>query len=328
MSEERIEVSVIVPSYNGGAVLEDCIDSLLAQRCDRSYEIIVAASADDAAGLPRPRHEDRLRVLDWVGRVPAAVARNRGAAAARGELLAFCDADVLADRNWLEQLCAASAGTFAVAGAVRNGTPFSRAGTIEYLVEFFDFHPARPPRTAWQGATCNLLLPRALWQEYGPFPEDMGGCEDTLLTVAIRDAGRLRFSPDAVISHRNRTRLRTVLAHQFELGRFTARLGRRGPCRLRFLVRYTPLAPVAAGGRVVSLFARVAAWTPADLPKTLRLLPGIVAAFTAWGAGLGFEGATLDWRALRGRRSPLTNSSVPIARVARAATSEERQPLG
>lgn len=321
-------VSVVVPAYNGGPMLEDCIDSLLTQRFDRPYEVIIGASADNPSDLPRQRDDQRLTVLGWVGRVPAAAARNRGAAAARGELLAFCDADVLADPDWLQRLCDASRGELAVAGAVRNGTPGSRAGTIEYLVEFFDLHPARPVRTAWHGATCNLAVPRGLWEQHGPFPEDMGGGEDTLLTVALRRAGVFRFAPLAVITHRNRTRLRTVLAHQFELGRFTARLGRRSPYRLRFLVRYTPLAPVAAGGRVVSLLARVAAWTPAELPRTLLLLPGLVAAFAAWGAGLGFEGALLDGRALRERARALTSAGAPTPRAPAESPGDGAPPPG
>jgi len=312
-SDARPVVSVVVPAYNGGAMLEDCIDALLAQRFDEPYEVVIAASADEPSLLPRERDDDRLVVLRWPGRVPAAVARNRGAAAARGDLLAFCDADVLADPNWLRTLCRAARDGSAVAGAVRNGTPASTAGTIEYLVEFFDLHPARPPETVWHGATCNLLVPRDLWEANGPFPEDMGGGEDTLLTVALRRAGRFRFSPDALITHRNRTRLLTVLAHQYELGRFTARLGRRSPYRLRFLVRYSPLAPVAAAGRTVSLLARVAAWTPADLPRVLRLLPGITLAFAAWGAGLGIEGAILDARALARRVRPAGSRAAATA---------------
>jgi hypothetical protein len=127
----------------------------------------------------------------------------------------------------------------------------------------------------------------------------MGGGEDTLLTVAARQMGRFRFAPAATITHRNRTSLPVVLSHQKELGRFTAHLGRRSPYKLRPLVRYSPLAPVAAMLRVVSLYARVAAWTPRELARAIRLLPMVVAAFAAWGAGLFSEGVRLDVAALR-----------------------------
>jgi len=272
--------------------------------------VIVCVSADTEDGLPELDRHPCLRVLTHVPRLSAAEARNRGAAEARGQVLAFTDADVEADQRWLAELAAGVADRRCVAGAVRNGTPDSGPGTVEYLVEFLDLHPARPPRTAWHGATCNLAMPRELWDELGPYPEDMGGCEDTLLTVAARGRGRFAFRPSALVTHHNRTDLGVVLAHQRELGRFTARLGRRSPYKLRPLVRYSPLAPLAAVGRVVSLYARVAAWAPRDLARAVRLAPMVVAAVAAWGAGLLSEGLRLDLAAVRSvasgsRRDPV-----------------------
>lgn len=300
---DPLDVSVIVPAYRAERTLARCVRSLLDQRFDGSFEVIVCVSADDEEGLPDLDEDPALRVLTNVPRLGAAAARNRAATQARGRLLVFTDADVEADPGWLTALAAAAAGGACVAGAVRNGTPGSGPGTVEYLVEFLDLHPRRPVRTAWHGATCNLAVPRDLWEELGPYPEDMGGGEDTVLTVAARRRGRFVFAPDAVITHHNRTDLRVVLAHQRELGRFTAHVGRRSPYKLRPLVRYAPLAPVAVAGRVVSLYARVAAWMPRELPRALRLSPAVVAAFAAWGVGLLGEGLRLDLAALRARRA-------------------------
>lgn len=291
-----VDASVIVPAYRAGTTLGACVEHLLCQRFAGSYEVIVAVSADDDDQLPRLPSDPRLKVLSHVPRLSAAAARNRGAAAAGGRMLAFTDADVMAPDGWLATLTAAAedAPGCAVAGAVTNGTPASAVGTTEYLVQFLDLSPGRPASTAWHGATCNLLLPQELWESHGPFPEDMDGGEDTLLTVRLRGEGRFRFAPDAAVAHMNRTRLATVLRHQYEFGIFSARLARRSPLRMRFLTRFSPLAPVAAAGRVVSLYARVAAWTPSRLPRALRLLPLVAVCFGAWGWGLVLEGARLD----------------------------------
>lgn len=294
-----IAASVIVPAYRASATIDRCVQSLLNQRFDGTYEVIVSASADVDAGLPDLAPHPNLTLLTHVPRLSAARARNRGVAAARGHLLAFTDADVEVDPGWLGELMRATAQGDCVAGAVCNGTPGSDAGTVEYLVEFFDLHPDRPASSAWHGATCNLAVPRDLWEELGPFPEDMGGGEDTLLTVAAARRSRFSFAPSARVTHHNRTDLAVVLAHQRELGRFTAHLGRRSPYKLRPLVQYSPLAPVATVGRVLSLYLRVARWTPRELPRTLRLSPLVVAAIVAWGSGLLAEGIRLDGRALR-----------------------------
>ena len=85
-------VSVIIPAYNAGRTIDAALQSVFAQTF-RSFEIIVVddGSTDDTAD----------RVEAWGSRVmlhrqknagPAA-ARNRAIASARGEFLAFLDAD-------------------------------------------------------------------------------------------------------------------------------------------------------------------------------------------------------------------------------------------
>lgn len=304
MGTKDASVSVVVPAYRAERTLARCVDSLLAQDYDGDLEVIVVASADRDDGLPRLGSDPRVRVVTHVPRLGAAAARNRGVGAARGTLIAFTDADVVVPPGWLRALVSAAGdGTRCIAGSVRNGTPESAAGTAEYLVEFLDLHPGRPPRTAWHGATCNLLVPRSLWERYGPFPEDMGGGEDTLMTVQARSDGRFAFAPGACVNHLNRTRLRDVVAHQYGVGRFTAHLGRRSSYKLRPLVRYTALAPVAAAARVVSIYARALAWMRGARLRSLALLPLVVTCLTAWGAGLTVEGLRIDRRARQEARA-------------------------
>lgn len=299
MALGAVEVSVVVPAYGAGRTIGRCVESLVNQD-HHDFEVVVVASADRENDLPALDDHPRLRVLTSVPRLGAAAARNRGVAASAGRLVAFTDADVVAPPGWLAALVDASDhGRRVVAGAVRNGTPESAAGTAEYLVEFLDLHPARPPRTAWHGATCNLLVPRALWERYGPFPEDLGGGEDTLLTVRARGEGQFAFAPAADVTHLNRTRVLEVVAHQYGIGKFTAHLGRLGPYKLRPLVRYTALAPLAAAGRVVSIYARVIGWMRGSRLRAAAVFPFVVACMTAWGAGLAVEGRRLDRRARR-----------------------------
>ena len=292
----RPAVSVVIPAYRAGRTLPGCLDAVLAQDVDVAYEVVLVLSADHERELGTLPDSDRLRVIRHVPRLPAAVARNRGVAAAAGDTLAFLDADAIPQRTWLRALLA-TGGDGVVAGAIENGTPGSPVGTAEYAVAFLDLRPSQ--RRTWHGATCNLLVPRVLWEQYGPFPEDMLGGEDTYLTAQAWRDGRLRFAADAVVTHFNRTRFREVVAHQHTYGRFTAQLGRRGsPYRYGVLVRHTVLAPIAGLGRTVAVLARAAAalptWTMA------RALPTIIACVAAWTAGLAREGARLD-RAGSGR---------------------------
>jgi glycosyltransferase involved in cell wall biosynthesis len=99
------EISVVIPTYNRLDTLRHVIPSLLRQdlRADR-YEIIVADSnsndgtAEFLAGVsaeyPRVRHLPG----PYTGR---AMARNAGIEAARGELVMFTDADIIASGDLL-----------------------------------------------------------------------------------------------------------------------------------------------------------------------------------------------------------------------------------
>jgi len=89
-----VQVSVIVPTHNRLGYLRECLASVEAQTCP-PFEIIVVddGSADGTVEwLQDTRPEVRVILQENLG--PGA-ARNRGAAEARGEYLAFLDSDDL-----------------------------------------------------------------------------------------------------------------------------------------------------------------------------------------------------------------------------------------
>ncbi len=95
-------VSVIIPTYNYGRFLRDAIDSALAQTY-RPIEVIVVddGSTDDTPQV-LATYGERIRVIRQDNRGVGA-ARNSGAAAARGEYLAFLDSDDILKPQSLER---------------------------------------------------------------------------------------------------------------------------------------------------------------------------------------------------------------------------------
>ena len=101
-------VTVIVPVRNGARTLPEQFEALAAQRYDGAWELIVAdnGSTDTTLAVCASWTDrlPRLRVVDASERAGSSHARNVGASAANGELLAFCDADDVVDESWLQAI--------------------------------------------------------------------------------------------------------------------------------------------------------------------------------------------------------------------------------
>ena len=92
-------LSIVVPTYNRQRILSRTLPSLLGQQgVEGKYEVIVVVDGSTDGTLEmlnRPGWGTRLRVMTQSHRGLAA-ARNRGATAARGEILLFLDDDMMA----------------------------------------------------------------------------------------------------------------------------------------------------------------------------------------------------------------------------------------
>ncbi|MBI5584173.1 MAG: glycosyltransferase family 2 protein [Deltaproteobacteria bacterium] len=93
VSSSPPQVSVIIPTFNRGALTARAVASVLAQtRPPQEILVIDDGSSDDTGNLLNERFGDRIRYLRQANRGPGA-ARNRGVREARSELVAFLDSD-------------------------------------------------------------------------------------------------------------------------------------------------------------------------------------------------------------------------------------------
>jgi glycosyltransferase involved in cell wall biosynthesis len=138
-------VSVIVPNYNSGHGLGAQLLALAGQGYAGNLEVIIPdnGSHDGSAraAIDWALDVTAVRVIDASGRRGPGAARNGGVRAARGDFLAFCDADDVASPTWLRELVRSSAGVDLVGGRLEG----DRLNTED--VAF-----------VWDGAATGLLV--------------------------------------------------------------------------------------------------------------------------------------------------------------------------
>ena len=200
----RIDVSVIVPARGGHNLLARCLRALAAQRgFENRFEIIVV---DDGSVQPlKPlaeEHGGRCITQEPLG--PAA-ARNAGARAAKGEILAFTDSDCAPVESWLQNLTAPFEDPETV-GA--KGTYASeQAGRVPRFVQ--QEYEAKYRRMARQASidfidTYSAAYRRDVFLENGGFDTafPVPSVEDQELSFRLARKGyRLVFAPQAVVVH-------------------------------------------------------------------------------------------------------------------------------
>lgn len=191
--------SVIIPAHNAGLTIRKSLAALARQATEDPFEVIVVddGSSDDTIAEVEAAPLE-VTLLRQHKQGPGA-ARNLGARAAAGEVLAFTDADCVPGPDWLAAGLEAVAVADLVQGAVRPDPAVKRLP--------FD-------RTVWVTGErglyecASLFVRRELFESVGGFEDLLGArvgkqlAEDTWLGWRLRRAGaRTAFSPGAQVDH-------------------------------------------------------------------------------------------------------------------------------
>jgi glycosyltransferase involved in cell wall biosynthesis len=219
-------ISVVLPVRDGLPWLDDQLRALASQQCDEPWEVVVAdnGSRDASVALARvwAQRCEAIRVVDASATAGPAAARNVGVRAARGELLAFCDADDVVQPGWL-RACAAALGDADVV-----------AGTFD-LSSLNDGPAADPSPAATSqlgflpaGLAANLAVRRDAWSAVGGFSEELAVGEDIDLCWRLQLEGfRFAVTPAAVVAKRERGELGALFRRALAFGRCGPLLYRR-----------------------------------------------------------------------------------------------------
>ena len=229
-------VSVIIPAKNSQVTIKKCLDSLLNSGCT-AYELIVIndGSTDETEKILSGYNNIKVLKTEGVG---PSKARNIGIAQARGEFIAFTDADCIAGNNWLEELLKGFlddkvAGVGGSQKSPEDDTEFGKR--VQEFFSIFGFaseyvKAGAGIRQTNHNPSCNSIYRKAVLIEAGGFMESLWPGEDVELDYRIKKKGyRFIFNPAAVVFH----------YRSADINKFSAMMFRYGKSQ-GFLVRCTP----------------------------------------------------------------------------------------
>ena len=255
-------ISVVVITGNRCALLQKCLAGLNAQQPIQPDEIIVVdQNSTDGTQTwlaEASRKNPRIHVLTTPD--PSANGkRNRGAALAHSDLIAFLDDDAVPDPDWCHALIKAfeNPESAIVTGAVHPLTP----GFPQTLRQ--SPHPRlwKPgflnKLLVWRcGVSANMAVRRSIFNQLGGFDPEvglgspLGGCGDEvdLFLRFLRAGYSIYYTPDAIVRHHQSSlpddRRRRAHSYYFGVAAVVRRKFTRDPAALAMI----PLRLVHSAG--------------------------------------------------------------------------------
>ena len=243
---EQPKVSVIVCSYNGGQTLEACLSSL--KKIDYpDYEVIVV---DDGS---TDNTKEILSHHPWVKAIHQtnhglSVARNVGATASTGDIIAYTDSDCMADPDWLFYLV----GTLLSGDYAGVGGPNISPPAENWHQACVAAAPGGPSHVLLTDVVaehipgCNMAFHRWAFDRIGGFdPEYRKAGDDVDFCWRLQQENLvIAFSPSAIVWHYRRFTLKAFRKQQEGYGEAESLL------RFKHLIFFGPTGTAKWKGQV------------------------------------------------------------------------------
>jgi glycosyltransferase involved in cell wall biosynthesis len=220
-------ISVIVPTRNNSATILDLLRSIYEQSYPDFEVILIDSSTDGTAELASKHYPIRVVREKRLG---LNVARNTSVRYSRGSILAFIDADSVADRNWLLALLKhfSNAEVGAVGGSIfaqeaesllidyqeNTRFPFKPKFKDVNIIDSSNFHKHRFP------VGGNMALRRSIFNKVKTFDSSFVYAADEFdfLWRVVKAGFKIVVTPEAVVHGGHVSGVRKVLYLYYRLG--------------------------------------------------------------------------------------------------------------
>lgn len=211
--------SIIIPTYNGKALLATCLDALRGQTypAGRCEVIVVDDASSDGTVEHLAAAYPEVRVVALARNSGFIAACNTGVAAAGGEIVVLLNNDTAAEPGWLEALVAALVEHPQAGSAASKMLLFDRRDTLHTAGDLMGKNGIPRNRGVWEEdigqydqdrwvfGPCGgaAAYRRAAWQQAGGFdPALWMYMEDVDLAWRLQRLGwRSIYAPEARVYH-------------------------------------------------------------------------------------------------------------------------------
>jgi GT2 family glycosyltransferase/peptidoglycan/xylan/chitin deacetylase (PgdA/CDA1 family) len=291
--------SIIVPTYQRKPLVTALMDTLRTIDYEGRWDVIVVVdgSTDGTAAALRTLHCPFPLTIVEQPNCGLAAAKDRGASAARGDVLLFLDDDMSFRSDILDQYAAVFASCAGAASGDITLKPSSVAGfaaeeMAEWLARRSRVLRAAGALSPFEVCGGNLAVKREFYEQVGGFDPRYTsgggyGCDDVDLAIRLTEAGcDIKACPGALVeqvydigprqiigrtSRRAAAELRFVRRHPAFAGEIRA-MRRADAWRTRFLI--VPLARLGVAGGVAAGLAIWLAQNRDSLPPwAAKLVP-------------------------------------------------------
>lgn len=216
------QISAIICTHNRDNYLGAAIDSLLSQDCAAGFEVVVVdnGSKDNTKQVVESRLDNHLIKYIYEPTLGLSVARNTGAKASRGEILAYLDDDAVASEGWLQVIyegyqsnpkLAIAGGKVTLLWPAQTLPPRWLSPGLSGNLGAYDLgdrvvkieNPGDTPRG------LNYSIRRSFLDDIGGFDTNLGRVGKNLLSneelqmteLALEKGWEVAYLPDALVAH-------------------------------------------------------------------------------------------------------------------------------
>lgn len=222
-SEIDSKISVIIPVKNEEEKIEQCLSAIFSQTLKPLEVIVVDGRSKDDTVENAKKYPIKILYEDYHTRGGAC---QIGIENARGDYIAFTDADCIPENNWLENLVKEfNVDIVGVGGGIKNIGNGLWEKSINLAMDTFlgaansvQGRLFKDRRYVNSISGCNSMYRRTDVIKVNGFDLKLRTAEDTELNKKLSRFGKLLYTPDAIISHNHKRDLKKFGKRMYDYG--------------------------------------------------------------------------------------------------------------